>query len=181
MKMIEIEIDEDVYAAIERNAVGLNKKPNDVLRKLFNIAPDDQKPISSKTPTIEKSLDSFLQSSEYLRISTADEKYLCLVSWLFKNHSKLKDSLDNYSSRTRILFSKSRKTIEDSAGGEIVIKPIPDVGFFAMVTLSNTSKRKVISKVLEMAGYDVPQIQRVLKTLPDSGMRRENIFAGFEL
>ncbi|HEY5042879.1 MAG TPA: hypothetical protein VIK53_12845 [Verrucomicrobiae bacterium] len=184
MKMIEIEIDEDVYAAIERNAVGLNKKPNDVLRKLFNIAPDDQKPMPSKTQTIEKSLDSFLQSSEYLRISTADEKYLCLVSWLFKNHPKLKDSLDNYSSRTRILFSKSRKAIEDSAGGEIVIKPIPDVGFFAMVTLSNTSKRKVISKVLEMAGYDVPQIQRVLNTLPDSGvqrgMPRVNIFAGFE-
>jgi negative regulator of replication initiation len=182
MKTLEIEIDEDVYAAIERNAVGLNKKPNDVLRKLFNLATDDQKAMPSKNSTIGKSLDSFLQSSEYLRISTADEKYLCLVGWLFKNHSKLKESLDNYSFRTRILFSKNRKTIENSAEN-VVVKPIPEVDFFAMVTLDNRNKRKVISKVLEMAGYDASQIQRGLKTLPDSGvqrgMPRENIFAGF--
>src|ERR1035437_8478607 len=172
MKMIEIEVDEHVYAAIERNAIGLNKKPNDVLRQLFNLAPDSQKIISSKKSTIGETLDSFLQSDEYLRMSTADEKYLCLVGWLFKNHPKLKDSLDDYSPRTRILFSKNRKAIEDSAGGAIVIKPIPEVVFYAMVTLSNPSKRKVVSKVLEMAGYDDPQIQRVLKTLPDSGVQR---------
>jgi negative regulator of replication initiation len=172
MKMIEIEVDEDVYAAIERNAVGLNKKANDVLRKLFNLAPDAREAITSKPPAIGKPLDSFLQSNEYLRISTADEKYLCLVGWLFKNYPKLKEGLDNYSPRTRILFSKSRKAIEDSAGGSIVIKPIPEVGFFAMVTLSNPDKRKVISKVLEMAGYDDLQIQRVLNTLPDSGVQR---------
>ena len=162
------------------NAVGLNKKPNDVLRKLFNRCEDAQEAIPSKTTAIGKSLDCFLQSSEYLRISTADEKYLCLIRWLLKNHPKLKDSLDNYSPRTRILFSRSRKAIEDSAGGLIVIKPIPEVGFFAMVTLSNPSKRKVISKVLEMAGYDDIQIQQVLKTLPDSnGHRRNKLFDQF--
>jgi negative regulator of replication initiation len=174
MKMISIEIDEDVYAAIERNAVGLNKKANDVLRKLFNLSPTAQVAIPARPATIGKSLDSFLQSSEYLRVSTADEKYLCLISWLCKNHPLLKDSLDNYSPRTRIPFSRNRKAIEDSAGGEIVIKPIPDVGFFAMVTLSNPSKRKVISKVLEIAGYDNQQIQNALKTLPDSGIQRGN-------
>ena len=120
MKMLEIEIDEEVYAAIERNAIGLYKKPNDVLRKLFNLTPDAEKVMASKIPAVGKTLDSFLQSGNYLRISTADEKYLCLVSWLLKNHPKLKDDLDNYSPRARILFSKTRKAIEDSTGGQIV-------------------------------------------------------------
>ena len=173
MKSIQIEIDEEVYAAIEQNARGLNQKPNNILRRVFQM-----EPISGKAPSLKRAatgglLDAYLQSDEYLKISTADEKYLCLVGWLFRSHPKLKESLHNFSLRTRILFSKDRKTIEGSAEGGVV-KPIPDVEFFAMVTLDNRSKRKIITKVLVMSGYDDPQIQRVLKTLPDSGIRRGN-------
>jgi negative regulator of replication initiation len=167
-----IEIDDEIYSEIERRAEGFGQTPNAVLRKILGVAKTPDWLPLPKTQTAS-SLDEFLCGGEYLSATTADERYLKLISWLMRNHVELQSTLDGFRVRKRVLFSKDAKKIENSAKG-VTAKPIPgvDIQFFAMVTLDNRQKRKIISRVFTRAGYPETAVEQAIKTLPDSGINR---------
>jgi negative regulator of replication initiation len=168
-----IEIDDYVYKAIERRAEGLYQTPNAVLRKALGVVEIPRPNALHDSDPTSSSLDQFLCGGEYLSATTADERYLKLISWLLRNRVELQSTLDGYRERKRVLFSKDMKKIEDT-GQRVKVKSIPQTGisFYAMVTLDNSQKRKVISRVFTLAGYDAEVVDRVIKTLPDSGINR---------
>jgi negative regulator of replication initiation len=167
-----IEIDDEVYVAIERRVESFNQSPNTVLRKVLGII---EKPNPAPSPTLPTtpSLDVFLRSGDYVSAVTADERYLKLISWLLRNHVDLHSRLDGYRMRTRILFAKDPEKIEKT-GQSVVVKRVPgiDFPFFAMVTLDNPGKRKIVKRVLALAGYTATAAEQGLATLPDSGITR---------
>jgi negative regulator of replication initiation len=156
-----ITISDDVYAAIQT-----------VLRGLLGLPEKDQDNVPPITEVLAP-LDEFIQSRDYAATTTADEKYLKLISWLLRKHSELATRLDGSKMPKRIYFATVAKVITDS-GQNVKIKAVPEIdfAFFAMVTLDNRRKRKIMRCVLILAGYDQCQIERVLVTLPDSGITR---------
>lgn len=170
--MKTIEIDEQVYAAIKRRVEDFNESPNAVLRKVLGVTEKQHLMVLPENPSAP-SLDGFLRGGDYISATTADERYLKLIAWLLQNHIELQARLDGYRLRKRILFSKDTKEIESSGQGVIAKRIVGlDFPFFAMVTLDNPSKRKIIKRVLALAGYSPSSLEQALNTLPDSGIIR---------
>ena len=176
--MKTIQVEDDVYAAIEKRAQGFHQTPDAVLRRILDLPAHENRavPTAIPAPNTPAPIDDLLQSRDYLAATTADERYLKLISWLLRHHSELREKLHDYRMRSRIYFSSDSKQIEGSAQN-VTVKMIPglDFRFFAMVTLDNRGKRKIVSRVLVLAGYRQAQIERVLSTLPDSGISRGKV------
>ena len=69
----------------QKQAVGFNVTPNDVLRKLLGL---DIYSDMSKEPTISTSLLGFIHSKEFEAHSQAIDRYLNILSWLNTHHEE---------------------------------------------------------------------------------------------
>lgn len=178
VNMKTIEIDDEVYRELERRVRGFHQTENEVLRIELGLGKATDGASKNATPR-NGELDAFLNSQEYTFAATADERYLKLLSWLLKRHTDLQQKIDGYRTRTRIYFSADPKSIQVTSQN-VNVKPIPHSQLHAMVTLSNSSKRKIIAHILRVAGYPKDHVQRAAETFPDSGIRRgQSILSGY--
>lgn len=161
--MREIKVDDSVYIALEGRASGFSKTPNDVLRSLLGIDRTESRP-QSAAATLD-ALATYVESPDYKALRGAEDRYLAVLGRLYALHQVHFQKLAAYGRGTRPYFADSEKKIKtaaDYAGA----KRIPDTPYFAMTTLDNKSKRKVLAYALELCGYSPSTVAKVIATLP---------------
>ena len=174
-----IEIDNQVFAELERRATGFHVKPNDVLRRVLGLSelpPEGfmpQQPPSAPAPPAS-TITEFIKSDRFHRHNQAVDRYLVLLGWLHASQPKqFADAALKFHRGSRAYFSKSEKEILE--GGEnVTAKQIPQSPFWTLTTLDNKSKRQVLEDILRALGYAQSDVNFVLTTLPDSGIRRNH-------
>ena len=177
--MNTIEIDNQVFAELERRATGFNSKPNDVLRRILGLSelPSEQ-PAALRPPTTPAAKNStiteFIKSERFQRHHQAVNRYLMLLGWLHATHQKqFEDTVLKFNRGSRTYFAKFEKGILE--GGEnVTAKQIPQSPLWTLATLDNKSKRKVLEDILRAFDYSQTDINFVLTTLQDSGIRRNH-------
>ena len=172
-----IEIDDQVFAELARRATGFHVTPNDVLRRILNLAPPPAQPpaVQPRGPEpAASSIREFIRSEGFQRHRQAVDRYLVILGWLHSAQPKqFADAALRFHRGSRAYFAKSEKEILEARRG-ISARQIPQSPFWTLTTLDNKSKRRVLEDILQALGYSRGDINLVLAELPDSGIRRSH-------
>ena len=167
-----ITVEEDVFTEVDKLATGPFSH-SDVIRKLLNlnasrssIDPSKTEPVSAATQ--HDSIIAFVQSPEYRRNYKGIDKYLAVLSWLYKHRPSEFAKVENFRRGSRVHFARSQKAIEESGNGAIHAKRIPDTPVWALSTLDNRTKRVILADMLHAVGFQQDEIRIVVGTIPDS-------------
>jgi negative modulator of initiation of replication len=176
--MISIEIDNQVFAELERRASGFNATPNDVLRCVLGLQPKSAPGLSVVEPHCSTSdtstVSQFISGERFQRYQQAVDRYLVILAWLHSIQPKqFADAVLGFHRGNRVYFAKSEKEVLESGEG-ITARQIPQSPFWALTTLDNKSKRLALEDILRTLGYARSDINLVLAELPDSGIRRNH-------
>jgi negative modulator of initiation of replication len=178
MKIIDIE--DDVLAALEKQVRGFNDTPSAVIRRLLEQAARPETGMK-KEPAIQTNnhttnpFTPLVTSPAYL-MANAGGRYLQILAFLRKLHGDQEFArLETIRFGGRVYFARDPQTIENS-GSSTNPKPIPGSTVFALSTLSNAAKRKIITDVLRLFKYHPTVVGAVVGTLPDSGITKSRQF-----
>lgn len=174
--MNSIEIDDQVFAELERRVTGFHVTPNDVLRRILELPEASQQPTPPSTfpaPT-PSALSGFLRSEQFQQYHQAVDKYLAILNWLHMTHlEQFGNVVMKFQRGTRTYFAKSEKAILENGKG-VTAKQIPQSPFWALTTLDNKSKRLVLEELLRALRYSLADIKLAANELKDSGIRRNH-------
>lgn len=171
--MKTIEIDEEVYATLARRAVGFGQTPNGVLRNLLNlgeVAKGRPTDFLEKSPvaSFNSGLSGLVQDQGYTSLNHVG-RFLAILSWLCKESpARVRDLLD-LNRGGRPYFSDSKERLK-KAVPYAQVRQVPGTEVWAMVTIENKTKRKILAELLDRYGHPREVVDRVLATLP-SGER----------
>jgi len=175
--MKTIQIDDAVYDALAQRVKGFNETPSDVIARLLKESPNSNGTSQIGAPTAPKQtsnsdIQTILASPDFQR-SDAIERYMSILSFLYRRHPEKFDKLEFYRRKggRRVNFSKDINKIEES-GNSTLPKRIPGSPFFVLTNLDNNSKRSILSDILPTFGYSHSDIREILRELPDSGISR---------
>src|SRR5271170_5932749 len=184
-----IQLEDNVFAALEKRVRGFNDTPNDVIKRLLEESSDTTNSTHPKPKTEKASLNvsqqasaliQFVQSPKYL-MGDAKSRYFSVLEFLYQRHKDKFSVLEQYGRGKRINFARDAKTIEQS-GNSTYPERIQNTPYYALTNLPNLRKRLILSDIFKMFHYPPEEISVVLKSIPDSGIsrpKRENIFADF--
>jgi negative modulator of initiation of replication len=160
--MPNVELDQDVLDYVERQAKGFGETPSSVLRRLLGMGEQSQ-PV--KTPAAEQQQASqphirpvtqpehtISPATKHPRCErTAIQRYLSILSELYREDPTLFEKVETVRGRKRIYFHKSSLAI-DSSGSSVMPERIPDTPYFAATNISDDKKKRILSDVLKALG-----------------------------
>ena len=178
-KMKTIQIEDEVFAALESRVRSFNDTPNEVIKRLLeefggmkNSVPEKpkiDKTLPNNSPTVS-AIIQLIQSPEYL-MADAKRKYFAVLEFLYHQNKDKFSVLEQYGRGKRVNFARDAKAIEES-GNSTYPQKIPNTPYFALTNLPNLRKRKILEDALKVFKYSSDEIELVLKSLPDSGISR---------
>lgn len=184
MKVIEIE--DAVFHALGRRAIGFGVTPNDVIKRLLAAVPqptnegggDGPPQAPQQTDRKNSPIVDLVQSPEYLR-GDGKERYFAVLSFLLKIDDTRFDRFNGFRLGSRVQISKSREEIENS--GTSTHPQRLNGTYWVMSNLSNTRKRAILEVILREFGFPADAIAIVLKSIPDSGIVRTHRYSAADI
>ena len=142
--MKNIEVSDDVYAALQRLASGFHRTPDEVLASLLNVptaSPEGVEPIAA-----------FIISGEFRAKFTDAEKYLALLSWIAAHHASEFGEFIRSQTGGRRFLSMSRDEILETCRHNQA-RQIDGTQYWAIMNIDTATKRRFVARVLEFIGY----------------------------
>ena len=161
--MHTIQVDDGVLKALEAQVSGFGQTPNDVLRRLLDL--DGGTTAAPSHAAVKDPVLKLLESPSFLALSEAEERYLAILGVLYSNHRTHFSRLETYGKGKRPYFARSTEAIK-AAAPYAGAKAVPNSPYFALTTLDNASKRKVLQKALTMFGYRASTTSKATATIP---------------
>ena len=142
--MKNIEISDEVYAALQQLATGFHRTPDDVLASLLNVP--------RASPEAVEPLAAFLLSAEFrVKITDAD-KYLCILSWIAERHAvEFGEFIHSQTSGRRYLSLSREEILETCRHNQA--RQIDGTRYWAIMNIDTATKRRFLARVLEFIGY----------------------------
>ena len=166
--MKTIEIEDAVYAALEKQVRSFGEKPNDVIKRIL-ASPEGQKTNSngaglSERPIAEKSpLIRFVESPEYLR-GKAKERYFSVLRFIYSEKREQFEKLEGFRKGSRVQISKDAAKIRQS-GRHTCPQKLDETPFWVMTNLSNERKQTLLQDIMQFLGYPKETTDFVVKTI----------------
>lgn len=115
----------------------------------------------------ENDLRGFLSSSDLQRRRYAIDRYLAILTFLYRIHGEDLDRITTLGGHVRTYFAKDRDALVKH-GVDVNPKKIPDTPYWAISRLSNRDKREILGRVFEQLGYDAGTVS-MMRSLFRSG------------
>jgi negative regulator of replication initiation len=165
--MINIEIEDSVYKALESKVKRFGEKPNDVIKRLLiDSEPTEEESSARNGHVISENghpLVKLVSSPEFLR-DNAKERYFAVLKFLYKDKPQEFAKLNGYKKGSRIQISTDEIAIKTS-GRHTWPQKLYDTPYWVSSNLSNDRKRIVLEDVLKLLLYENDVIAAVLKTI----------------
>ena len=165
--MKNIEVSDDVYAALQRLATGFHRTPDEVLATLLNVPnapPDAAEPIAA-----------FVVGPDFRARFTDADKYLALLSWIAVRHgAEFGEFIRSLPGGRRYLTMSREEIIETCRHNQA--RQIDGTQYWAIMNLDTATKRRFLARVLEFIGYRDEVIEFVCATLGGRGAARRGRF-----
>lgn len=142
--MKNIEVSDEVYAALQNLATGFHRTPDEVLASLLNI------PTASAEAT--EPLAAFIVSPEFRAKFTDADKYLATLSWIAAKHPAEFGEFIRAQSGGRRYLSMSREEILETCRHNQA-RQIDGTQYWAIMNIDTATKRRFLARVLEFIGY----------------------------
>jgi negative modulator of initiation of replication len=142
--MKNIEISDEVYAALQKLATGFHRTPDEVLASLLNVSPT--------TAEATEPIAAFVLSSEFRAKFTDADKYLAILGWLAARHSAdFGEFIRSLSGGRRYLGMSREEILETCRHNQA--RQIDGTPYWAIMNLDTATKRRFLARVLEFVGY----------------------------
>ncbi len=140
--MKNVELSDEVYAALQRLAAAKNLTPAEVLAAMLG---------TSRPPLAGDNLLFYLVSVEFTQLQEPVERYLALLAWAAKNYScDFADFISHQESCLRYLML-SRDEIQEVRARNHA-RQIDGTQFWAVMTIDQHTKRRFVCRLLEFIG-----------------------------
>lgn len=157
--MRTIEIEDDVYDYMLRNAEQIGESATEILRRLLGIAAQGGK-TTGKVVYDQTEISECLNDSAFQAMSNAVKKFLFILSYIHKKDpDKFKKVLE-LSGTQRKYFALSSKELEES-GSSVYPKKIPNSPFWVVTNNDTTKKTQMLVHVLTLLGYSQKAVTQV--------------------
>lgn len=166
--MKNIEVSDDVYAALQRLATGFHRTPDEVLASLLSVptaSPEGTEPIAA-----------FVISGEFRAKFTDAEKYVALLSWVAARHGAEFGEFILSQSGGRRFLSMSRAVILETCRHNQA-RHINGTQYWAIMNIDTATKRRFLARVLEFIGYRDAVIEFVCSAFGGRVVGRRGRFA----
>lgn len=152
--MKTIQIDEDVYKALENRVSSFGETENSVLRKLLNL---NTTPGPTKTNAETIPIQKLIESVEFILSRGAVGRFLTILSWIYQRDKTAFSIVENIKGRGRLYFSKSADVLEKS-GRSVNPKNIPLSPYWVITTTPTDLKQEMLADVMRALNYDSASI-----------------------
>ncbi len=154
-----IEISDEVYAALQALATGFHRTPDDVLAALLNVP--------HASPEAAEPIAAFVLSAEFRAKNTDADKYLAILGWLAERHAGEFGEFIRSQSGGRKFLSLSREEILETCRHNQA-RQIDGTQYWAIMNIDTPTKRRFLARVFEFIGYRDTVIEFVCSAI---GMR----------
>lgn len=163
--MKTIEIDDDIYDHLLRNASIIGESASDILRRILGLKAINME-VGNDVDLDKKSkeLQKFINSPGYTSKRTAKDKYLLTLFKLHEISPELFKIVNDIRGNQRQYFSMDPKEIEKS-GNSTFPQRIPYTNYWALTNLSTEKKRDILKTILEIYRIDSIVISRTLHSI----------------
>jgi negative modulator of initiation of replication len=160
-----IELDDDVYDHLLDHIQEIGEPASAVLRRLLGInGPGTPSAPTDFGPRDQRLLD-FLESAEFRHRWNTTERYLTVLSFLYREDSEQFGQLPKEVTGTsRRYFAESREEIARS-GDSTNPQRIPDSPYWALTNSPSRQKQDTLRRVLRVLKYDPEAAKQVLKSI----------------
>lgn len=139
-----IEISDEVYAALQQMATGFHRTPDEVLASLLQV------PTASSEAA--DPLATFILSAEFRSKFTDADKYLALLSWVAGRHAAdFSEFIRSLSGGRKYLGLSRDEVLETCRHNQA--RQIAGTPYWAIMNLDTATKRRFLARVLEFVGY----------------------------
>ncbi len=165
-----IEVSDEVYAALQALATGFHRSPDDVLASLLNIP--------HASPEAADPLAAFVLAPEF-RAKFADaDKYLAILAWIAERHTAEFGEFIRSQTGGRRYLSMSREEILETCRHNQA-RQIDGTPYWAIMNIDTATKRRFLARVLEFIGYREAVIEFVCAAIGMRGVARRGRLAAF--
>jgi negative regulator of replication initiation len=161
--MKNIEVSDDVYAALQRLATGFHRTPDEVLASLLNVP--------AASPEAADPIAAFVISPEFRAKFTDADKYLALLGWVANRHAtELGEFIRSQAGGRRYLSMTREEIIETCRHNQA--RQIAGTQFWAIMNIDTATKRRFLARLLEFIGYRDAVIEFVCGAFGGRGLVR---------
>jgi len=140
--MKKLELDDEVYAALEQLAAARQLTPAELVAGLVDPAPPGQ---------AGDHLRFFLGSAEFTRLGDPIDRYLALLAWCARSYAvDFADFIAHQESRRHYLAWGREETNEARARN--LARQIDGTQFWAVMTIADDTRRQFVARLLEFIG-----------------------------
>jgi negative modulator of initiation of replication len=103
-------------------------------------------------------LEEFLKSPRFLAEANVVQRFLAILSWLYKQNQDKFDKVTTLRGTNRLYFAKTAEELEDK-GKSVNPKHVPDAPYWVVTNSPTEGKKDLLSHVMRVLGYDPSSIQ----------------------
>ena len=166
--MKNIEISDEVYAALQDLATGFHRTPDEVLASLLKVP--------TGSPDAADPLAAFVLSTDFRTKFTDADKYLALLGWLASRHpADFGEFIRSLEGGRRYLGLSREEILETCRHNQA--RQIDGTPYWAIMNLDTATKRRFLARVLEFVGYRESVIDFACAAIGMKGPARRSRFA----
>lgn len=152
--MKNVELSDEVYAALQHLAAAKKLTPSEVLAALLGA----DRPLSGDN------LLFFLVSPEFNLLTDHTERYLALLTWTAKNYScDFADFISHQESARRYLML-SRDEVNDVRAHNLA-RQIDGTQYWAVMSIDGTTRARFVRRMLEFIGCHDETVTQAVRAL----------------
>ncbi|WP_116473400.1 replication initiation negative regulator SeqA [Zobellella maritima] len=164
--MKTIEVDEELYRYIASNTRHIGESASDILRRLLKLdeqlARVRQQPSSPATPS--QGIQKMLEQGELARQEAAIDRFMLILSELYKENPAAFAQASDIKGRKRIYFSDSEESLL-AAGNTTKPKAIAGSPYWVITNTNTGRKRNIIAQLMAAMGYSHGLIEQVCQSI----------------
>jgi negative modulator of initiation of replication len=109
-------------------------------------------------------LEEFLKSSAFLVHGNVTQRFLAILAWLYKQNRSEFAKVKGLRGTNRLYLSESEHDLEAS-GNSVNPRRVPDTPYWVVTNSPTQGKKKLLSDVMRVLGYDLPSIHTAAEAL----------------
>ena len=161
--MKTIEIEDDVYEYLRQSTTQIGESASQILRRLLGIM-EQQSKTSVPVERSSTELSECLTSSAFKAQSSVVNKFLFILSYIYKRNPEKFKKVLVLSGWNRKYFALSSKELEES-GISVYPKKIPNSNFWVITNNDTPKKRRIVKDVLKLLEYSDEALKQAVEAL----------------
>jgi len=121
-------------------------------------------PRTGNLPITVSPLEEFLKSPGFLVHANVVQRFLAILSWLYKQNRDKFDRVTTIRGTNRLYFAKTAEELE-AKGKSVNPKRLPEAPYWVVTNNPTQGKKDLLSHVMRVLGYDTSSIQIATEAL----------------